>query len=75
MVGTNLKQGGTNGNKEESSKEESSKEESSKEEKEISSLHPQMLTSLGWGRNSPAPSKAAVTLMKLNFQEKFKNIL
>jgi hypothetical protein len=32
MVGTNLKQGGTDGNKEESSKEESSKEESSKEE-------------------------------------------
>jgi len=32
MVSTNLKQGGTNGSKEESSKEESSKEESSKEE-------------------------------------------
>ena len=32
MVRTNLKQGGTNGSKEESSKEESSKEESSKEE-------------------------------------------
>jgi hypothetical protein len=32
MVGTNLKQGGTNGSKEKSSKEESSKEEGSKEE-------------------------------------------
>ena len=32
MVGTNLKQGGTDGNKEEGSKEEGSKEESSKEE-------------------------------------------
>ncbi len=32
MVGTNLKQGGTNGNKEKGSKEESSKEEGSKEE-------------------------------------------
>jgi hypothetical protein len=32
MVGTNLKQGGTNGSKEKSSKKESSKEEGSKEE-------------------------------------------
>jgi hypothetical protein len=32
MVGTNLKQGGTNGSKEKSSKEKSSKEEGSKEE-------------------------------------------
>jgi hypothetical protein len=32
MVGTNLKQGGTNGSKEKSSKEEGSKEEGSKEE-------------------------------------------
>ena len=43
------------GNKEESNKEEgsneeeSNEEESNKEEKEISSLHPRTLISLGWG--------------------------
>ena len=34
-----------------------------------------MLTSLGWGRNSPAPSKAVLIVMKLNFEEKFKEKL
>jgi hypothetical protein len=41
-------------NKEKSNKEESNKEESNKEEKEIRSLHPLNLISLGWGE-TPQP--------------------
>ena len=63
------------GNQKESLKEEKSSKKDRKEEKEISSLHPQKPNSLGWGRNSPAPSSAALYIITLNCMEKFKQNL
>jgi hypothetical protein len=66
-------------NKKESSKEEGSneekgnKEESSKEEKEIGSLHPLNLISLGWGQKSPAFLLLS-SLMNLQLEENVRKI-
>ena len=62
------------GNKEKSYNEEGNKEDRKKEEKEISSLYPQILISLGWGRKSQ-PFFCGLSLMKLHFGKNFKGNL